>query len=366
MLIPPVNASASAIPVPEMGVSASVKQSYATPQGLMKVRAALSQIATLVLESDLRAASYGVGRGAAGSESLASLSFPTGPEAPTQGELTLDESMRELINEVFAEGTDGGIEARVDAVAAATRNRQKIAGDALANLKASESKAREVAAVARGEATVDGGVRPRVDHPSRLALANALGVMAEDLEDVVVQVEAAFGDGIWNLLILSGRTELALESKAIRSSRWDHLEALAVSKLVTLVERGAVKNASELLAIAATANRATRHSPNGDNAERGGASQTQGGITMNIFGGGNVPKGDLPGAGDLGTIQLSLSSRVKRQLAAPKSDEARVLQDSKMLNAEDLRGLVRRQVESPLEVVDVDPLTGEPIGRVEE
>lgn len=315
-----------------------------TPEGLRNVKLRLSRIALLILESDIRYGFWdkgkreeeeqGEGEGEGkGESSVARTPAVVSSDESIANGTDADKSIDELVADVFQHSEDGRLAVNLDEV-----NEDANPTDAYVN----PIHARTALSASRTRST----------HPSRLQLASALGVDASELEDIVQQVESTYGENIWEMLILAGRTELALESKAIRVSKWDSLESLAVSKLHSLVMRNAVKSAGELLAIAAAANRAVRHNPqpNASQHEHNSA------ITMNIFSGvagdgvdnmsnkkgdDPVPRGNLPGVGSLGTIQLSLAPRVRKQLTAPKDSVSRVLQDSKMLSADDLREMVK-------------------------
>ena len=57
----------------------------------------------------------------------------------------------------------------------------------------------------------------------------------------------------------------------------------------------------------------------------------------------DMPNGDLPGPGSLGTITLSLSKRVANQLALPKKEDVegdRFLDSIEMLGARDVPSLL--------------------------
>lgn len=175
-----------------------------------------------------------------------------------------------------------------------------------------------------------GDLRPVAQHESRLKLAAYLGVSSEDLEALVDEIESAMGENIWSLMILEERTRLALDSKALRASSWDRIEAVAIEKLGQLVQADRIRDPDKLLAIAKVANQAVRPGHGGTAAKSGEGGQVNVGI--NILGG----EDNKLQTGDLGQITLTLSSRVRRQLERPK-EATSILAESQMLDVKELR-----------------------------
>lgn len=196
---------------------------------------------------------------------------------------------------------------------------------------------------------------------SREALARALGVTVGDIEEVVSSVDESNGEGTWNALVVEERTRLALESAPMRANAWDRIESIALSKLGILVEQGRVVKASELLAIATAANRAHRF--DGSGSSGGGKGNQEGNQQMpgvNVFvqqvtGAGSVESGAELQAGNLGTMKLSLSHKIQQQIAKQEPvDSAKVLMNSKMLDAKELRGLADKESIEDAEVIEGD------------
>jgi hypothetical protein len=132
-----------------------------------------------------------------------------------------------------------------------------------------------------------------------------------------------------------------LEAERIRNKayRWDQVEELALAKIHNLVERGLVRKLPELLAIAQTANRASRKVGGPDGGAPMIPNLTQVNIQMN--GDGSV-NSVLPGPGNLGVMKLSLSSRALTQISKGKVIDADALplsQRIEMLGPVDVPGL---------------------------
>jgi len=127
----------------------------------------------------------------------------------------------------------------------------------------------------------------------------------------------------------------------MRDATWDSLEAAVLQKLFKTVQSSAVSlTIAEMLAIANVANKAKRGNRDVSKEPPPGTQ-----ITTNIgFFPGNPAAGILP-AGDLGTIKMSLSHRVQKQIEgqaqtlpprlAPKAiDSMEMLSLNEIQNAE--------------------------------
>lgn len=128
-----------------------------------------------------------------------------------------------------------------------------------------------------------------------------------------------------------------LEAESIRnkSFRWDQVENLALAKLHTMVERNQVKKLGELLAIAQTANRATRRN-------EGGAPMAPNLTQVNVVIPGAGGAQTLPGPGNLGVMRLNLSDRTVKQLSKGKvidHDSAPLSERIEMLGPNDVPNL---------------------------
>ena len=189
----------------------------------------------------------------------------------------------------------------------------------------------------------------------RTRLGTLLGCEADDLEEIVQSVEEQHGDGVWADLVIEERTKIALDSAPMRAASWDRVETLALQKLGRLVERGVVHKASELLAVAVAANRAGRNGMG--NSNNGGNQPAAPGIGVNIFmnqnNGAPANEGeDLPN-GNLGSMTLQLSPRLRQQAQKEPTDSKKVLANSKMLEVGELRELGDSTIED-IEEVQVD------------
>lgn len=105
------------------------------------------------------------------------------------------------------------------------------------------------------------------------------------------------------------RMERLLEAERIRNKdvNWDRLEDAVLSKLDAAVRKGELKKPAELLAVAQVANRAVRRSQGG-----GGMGNH---TTINLTNGeGGKTAISLPGAGQLGSMTLTLSAKTVSQL----------------------------------------------------
>lgn len=177
----------------------------------------------------------------------------------------------------------------------------------------------------------------KIRNHNRSLLAAQLGCTAEDIEAIV----ESYGDS-WQQYVLDARIRQGMSSTHMRDVTWDRLEAATLKKLVILVENPVAKlSVAELLAVAKTANTANR----GDRAIKGPGQGVGGGpvpqnhVQTNIFLGGDPANGVLP-AGNLGTISLSLSQRVLKQLSTPKEIEGeseRTLDSMEMMGIKDIQ-----------------------------
>lgn len=178
---------------------------------------------------------------------------------------------------------------------------------------------------------------------SRTRLAASLGCTAEDLEEIA----SSYGDS-WMELILNERIRRGTDSIAMRDVSWDRLESAVLKKLLAKVDSNAVREVGELLAIARVANTASRGRGNMGKGNGGAGEGNQ--INIGFFPG-NPQAGVLP-AGDLGTIQLSLSSRVRTQLsnAIPEAkviegQSSRILDNIEMVDLSSVQSAVKESEE---------------------
>lgn len=163
--------------------------------------------------------------------------------------------------------------------------------------------------------------------PAMQALAKRLRTPVEDFAYAMEEVGSEE--------ISIRRAERLLEAERIRNKdiNWDRLEEAVLGKLMTHVKTSKNLKTGELLAIAQTANRATR--------KTGGTPV--GGPNINIqMNGGSEQQVSLPGAGNLGTMTLTLTPKTIQQLSQGITidGEAEKFSDSiEMLGGEDLKEL---------------------------
>lgn len=168
------------------------------------------------------------------------------------------------------------------------------------------------------------------------ALARRLKSTVEELGDIKAQIP----EDEWEDERL--RKTLVVEARkgGIRAGNWDEIEKLAQEKILALMAQNKLKTVGEWMAAAQLANRAVR---------RGTAVRDDPGDRANPVGGGGPAigitiqqqnNGGLPGAGSLGTIQLSLSQTTVDQLGKPHVIEGeRVLDTMDMLLPSDIKEL---------------------------
>lgn len=140
---------------------------------------------------------------------------------------------------------------------------------------------------------------------SRKKLAASLGCTADDLQGIV----EGYGES-WAEKVLEERIRAGISATEARDVSWDRLESAALGKLLILVDSNKVGTVQELLAIAQAGNRANRgNRPTGTPVPAQAGNSYQ----QNVFLPGSPENGVLP-AGHLGSITLSLSPRVMKQI----------------------------------------------------
>lgn len=158
-------------------------------------------------------------------------------------------------------------------------------------------------------------------------LAVALGVRVETLEATAAEMEAKSEGGFW-MEVLTERIKRVGAMATFRNVSWERLESQTLAMLVNMAERGLIRDAGELLAIASAARRVNE--PQG----HGGSGNTN--VMVNIGDGAMTRDGVLPGGG--AQIAIDLSPRLAQKLAIPREERTgpRVI-DGEMLNAKELR-----------------------------
>lgn len=177
--------------------------------------------------------------------------------------------------------------------------------------------------------------------PDMQALAKRLRLKVADFEEIIVYST----EKVWNRKRM--KRLLEIEASKMRGFKWDHVEYATLAKLEALVDAGKIQKPGELLMIASTANRAQRRGSGLQEDQMknpippGGPNQA---VQVNIFGQ-PVPgqATDLPGAGHVGTVRLSLNQRTIKQLSQERvidsTDYQRLHERAEMLEAKDITEL---------------------------
>lgn len=177
---------------------------------------------------------------------------------------------------------------------------------------------------------------------ARKRLAMQLGGRVEDIEEVV-----ALHDD-WDDIVIGQRVKRNLNQSLDRDNSWDRLESAVLIKLNALVENNLVVGVSDLLAIAKAANSANRPQTHPHRQMQNGQTFQQ----FNQFNLGNPDEGLLP-SGHLGTVRMSLASRVVKQLQGPTLEgevvkgekKERLIDSVEMLSLEDIQESVSEAAE---------------------
>lgn len=133
-------------------------------------------------------------------------------------------------------------------------------------------------------------------------LATRLRSNVSDFEMIVEQTDPK----VWSKERLNKL--LQMEKIRNRDYSWDEVEVVAIGKLAQIVQDPRMTKTAEILAIAQAANRAHRRS--------GGNQMTPGNnTTINVMNNGGGAEIQLPGAGHIGTMKLTLSAKTVGQLS---------------------------------------------------
>lgn len=165
----------------------------------------------------------------------------------------------------------------------------------------------------------------------------------------LIQVKDTVSEEVWE----QKRWERLVRMQQIRErvNNYDLMATLAMEKIVERIESGHIKESAELLGIIAMSERqaaAIRGGFSGSDEASGRAGQS--GINIQINNAfGKVPNGDLPGAGNLGYINLSLSHRIVQQLGQVRDENSETesenyLNTIEMLKADEVPLLLQHGV----------------------
>lgn len=158
-------------------------------------------------------------------------------------------------------------------------------------------------------------------------LGYRLGTQKEFLQQVAQVLDQ---NGMLWQEVLAERIRRASSARVFRDVSWERVESKAVGKLAQLLEKDAIRDPGELLAVAAAARKVNVGSDGG-----GGTGQ---GVTVNINGVDSMAgENGLPGAGAKMTIDLSpkVATSLGQRMAQKQMGE-RVI-DGEMLTAKELR-----------------------------
>lgn len=177
------------------------------------------------------------------------------------------------------------------------------------------------------------------------ALSMRVGASVDELLDVKASIDSE----LW----LQKRWERAVRLEQIRTrlSSYEELTTIAVEKLKEGVTLGRIRETGELIAVANLGERMTlmaqaKNGPGQGNGHTANGEQTVNLQINNITS--SSPNGDLPGPGSLGVINLTLSSRVHKQLTSqapidPEATEERFLNQIEMLSAKEIPELLEER-----------------------
>lgn len=204
----------------------------------------------------------------------------------------------------------------------------------------------ELSSIGKLILAVDAGLNPSDENydesfvEARVTLATRLGCQPEDLDAIV----ESYGD-LWDALVLEERVRKGLDSDAMKDASWDRLEAAVLRKLNRLVDMDRITSVGEYLAIAKVANQANR------GTGRMGKGNPPGtpGAQVNIgFYPGDPDRGVLP-SGNLGTMKLTLSHRIQKQIEGTAVRDGHTLSDLEMLSLNDLQQADDKRVKEEAE-----------------
>ena len=189
------------------------------------------------------------------------------------------------------------------------------------------------AAKERGEQGLVPRVEPVTSSMKALSLKVATGL------DELAGIKECISEELWQ----TKKLERVVRREQIRNrlTNYAELEFIAIQRLIEQVENGKVTTPGELIAVAHLGAKMSHLSQLQAESVRQNASHGVS-IDMQINQiSSSHPNGDLPGAGHLGTIKLSLGSRVRSQLEAAipmdKSEAGSYLEGIEMLTAKEVQ-----------------------------
>lgn len=176
------------------------------------------------------------------------------------------------------------------------------------------------------------------------SVAEGLDVSESDIDelaDSITEGEGGTKNELWRNGVAYIRSTL-IGNQQIMARTWDSLEAMTLETLASKVQSaGAALSTKDALAIAQVANKALRRH-NGEGQSR---NQTNVSIVNRPTGMGEEDMSLELRSGHMGSIRLSLSSRVRAQLERPVVIEGEVkrAEEREMLDLDSTRKLVNGQ-----------------------
>lgn len=168
--------------------------------------------------------------------------------------------------------------------------------------------------------------------------------VASDMEELHA-VREAIPEEVW----MEKKFERLVRTERVRNrlGMYEELAYLCAERLLEKVESGQIRDPETLQGLAIIAEKLTLQA---QSQKHSGIGMQAGGVNVQINNiNGNQPNGDLPGAGSVGTITMTLSSRIREQLSSPIIDPSdpsqRFLQRVEMLTAKDIPSLLREGFE---------------------
>jgi len=155
------------------------------------------------------------------------------------------------------------------------------------------------------------------------------------LADSITGGPGGIGADLWKACVVTIRS-ISLANQQSIGSGWDALEAMAVNRLAQFVsDAGTNLSPKDAVAIASMANKAVRRQA----GEGGGAGRT--GVSIHAQMGQGAEMAFEVEGGNLGSIRMSLTPRVRAQLEQPKVIEGKVndADDRRMLTIDEVRNV---------------------------
>ena len=165
-------------------------------------------------------------------------------------------------------------------------------------------------------------------------IAKALSVDVSELDLLADSVTGGTGgvnNDLWKAAIVSLRS-ISLANQHAIGAGWDALEAMAVDRLASVIsDMDGKVTIKDAVAIAAMANKAVRR------GQGEGSTRASLHVKAGSDGGGEMTL-DVKG-GNIGSIRLSLSTRIQEQLQAPRVINQEPMAERRMLTLEETRNV---------------------------